>query len=487
MPEHMLKFTTQSRKMPETRAVTERVSDFAEIYREFAVQEARAQSSRCSQCGIPFCQQHCPLGNNIPDWLSLMAAGRMQEAYENSAATNPMPEICGRICPQDRLCEGACVIEQSRHGGVTIGAVEKYITETAWKEGWVAPIHLGADSGQSVGIVGAGPAGLAAAEILRGFGHRVTIYDRYQEMGGLLLYGIPAFKLEKSVVRRRNDRLLQSGVEFRGGTDIGRDVSFAQLRQKHDAVLIATGVYQDRRITGFPTDLPGQVKALDFLIHANLAAPPIAKNKRVVVLGGGDTAMDCVRTAIRQGAQSVSCLYRRDRDNMPGSRVEILRAIEEGVVFEFLVAPTGLSSDASGQALQLQTERMRLGTPQADGRASISALPDSREIWQADLVISALGFDPEPLPQLWKLPDLKTRNNGTLRVNVTDSQTELDGVFAAGDIVRGASLVVWAMRDGREAAFGIHAYLRAKLRKQVPAKNAAPAGLAARAKALIAG
>lgn len=487
MPEHMLKFTSEPRKLPETRAVAERVADFGEIYREFASQEARAQSARCSQCGIPFCQQHCPLGNNIPDWLSLMAAGRMQEAYENSAATNPMPEICGRICPQDRLCEGACVIEQSRHGGVTIGAVEKYITETAWENGWVAPIHVGADSARSVGIIGAGPAGLAAAEILRGFGHRVTIYDRYPEMGGLLLYGIPAFKLEKSIVRRRNDRLVRSGVEFRGGTDIGRDISFTHLRQKHDALLIATGVYRDRQIEGFPRDLPGQVKALDFLIRANSAAVPIAQNKRVVVLGGGDTAMDCVRTAIRQGAQSVSCLYRRDRDNMPGSRVEILRAMEEGVVFEYLVAPIRLSLDPGGQALQLQTERMRLGTPQADGRASISAVPDSREIWEADLVISALGFDPEPLPQLWKLPDLKTRNNGTLRVNVTDCQTELEGVFAAGDIVRGASLVVWALRDGRDAALGIQTYLQARLRKPVAEKSAVPAGSAARARALVAG
>ena len=293
---------------------------------------------------MPFCQTHCPLGNNIPDWLMLTANGRLEEAYELSAATSNMPEICGRICPQDRLCEGGCVIEQSGHGAVTIGAVERYITDTAWERGWVQPVKPQRELSQSIGIIGAGPAGLSAADELRSAGYRVTVYDRHDRAGGLLIYGIPNFKLEKEIVERRVKRLADGGVEFRLGVDVGKDITFAELRQTHDAILVATGVYKSKELTAPGSDAKGVLKALDYLIAANKVGlgetvadfangKLNAEKKNVVVIGGGDTAMDCVRTAIRQGAKSVTCLYRRDRANMPGSQREVANAEEEGVKF----------------------------------------------------------------------------------------------------------------------------------------------------------
>ncbi|MBM3541899.1 MAG: NAD(P)-dependent oxidoreductase, partial [Alphaproteobacteria bacterium] len=347
MSTDMLKFVSRERAMPAKREADERRADFDEIFKEFDAPAAAAQAARCSQCGIPFCQTHCPLHNNIPDWLMLAAQGRLEEAYEVAAATNNMPEICGRICPQDRLCEGACVIEQSGHGTVTIGAVEKYITETAWERGWVKVPAPARELGQSVGVIGAGPAGLAAAEELRKRGYAVDVYDRYDRMGGLLVYGIPNFKLEKHAVARRVERLSQAGVRFRANVDIGRTVSFEALRAKHDAILIATGVYKATELAVPGVGLGNVVQALDYLVTANRtglgdAVPAFesgaldARGKRVVVVGGGDTAMDCVRTAVRQGAASVSCLYRRDRKNMPGSAREVRHAEEEGVDFVWL-------------------------------------------------------------------------------------------------------------------------------------------------------
>ena len=342
MAERMLKFVTLDQVWPDKRSAKERVGDFHEIYREFIAQKASEQASRCSQCGVPFCQSHCPLQNNIPDWLRLTAEGRLEEAYEVSAATNSMPEICGRICPQDRLCEGNCVIEQSGHGTVTIGSVEKYLTETAWEKGWVAPIAPPKERPESVGIIGAGPGGLAAAESLRMKGYQVTIYDRHDRAGGLLIYGIPSFKLEKSVVERRAKRLEDGGVKFVLNCDVGTTISFEDLRAKHDTVLVATGVYKARAldISGADTRV---VKALDYLITSNKqglgdSIPEFedgtlnAEGRRVIVVGGGDTAMDCVRTAARQGAKSVTCLYRRDRANMPGSQREVMNAEDEGVL-----------------------------------------------------------------------------------------------------------------------------------------------------------
>jgi glutamate synthase (NADPH/NADH) small chain len=474
MAERMLKFTTSPKQPPAKRAAADRRDDFAEIYQEFIAAKAEEQAARCSQCGVPFCQSHCPLQNNIPDWLMLTAAGRLQEAYEASAATSTMPEICGRICPQDRLCEGSCVIEQSGHGTVTIGAVEKFITDTAWENGWVEPIRPGRDRGQSVGVIGAGPAGLTAAELLREKGYAVTVYDRYDRIGGLLIYGIPNFKLDKAVVARRAQRLIDGGITFQLNCEVGKDVSFAELRARHDAVLIATGVYAARELAVPNAGAKGVTPAMSYLTAANrvglgdkVAAYDSgalnAAGKRVVVIGGGDTAMDCVRTAVRQGASSVSCLYRRDRANMPGSRAEVLNAEEEGVSFVWLAAPKAVQG-TSRKATGVSVARMRLGAPDASGRQTPEEDPEGGFEIGADLIIKALGFDPEDLPTAFSAPDLKINRFGALRVDYRTMMTSLPGVFAAGDIVRGASLVVWAIREGRDAAQAMHAYLMERAR-----------------------
>ena len=470
--ERMLKFVKLERAMPDKRAVDERARDFHEIYRDFIDEKAKGQASRCSQCGVPFCQTHCPLHNNIPDWLRMTAEGRIREAYELSQATSAMPEVCGRICPQDRLCEGNCVIEQSGHGTVTIGAVERYLTDRAWQEGWVAPLKPVARLDQSVGIVGAGPAGLAAADLLRTKGYRVTVYDRHDRSGGLLIYGIPNFKLEKEVVERRTRRLADGGVEFQLSFEVGGDASLEQLRDRHDALLIATGVYKARELSAPGVGSQGVVAALDYLIASNrtglgdqveaFASGALdAAGKDVVVIGGGDTAMDCVRTAVRQGAKAVTCLYRRDRTNMPGSMREVAHAEEEGVVFEWLAAPRAVLGEASG-VTGVRAARMRLGAPDASGRQAPEEVPGADFELSAQLVIKALGFDPEDLPGLFGAPELRVSRWGTIKADFRTLMTNLDGVFAAGDIVRGASLVVWALRDGRDAAEAIDDYLRAK-------------------------
>jgi glutamate synthase (NADPH) small chain len=463
----MLKFISVERDMPQKREAEARRQDFQEIYAEYADAKAKEQSSRCSQCGVPYCQTHCPLHNNIPDWLRLTAEGRLQEAYEISQATNTFPEICGRICPQDRLCEGNCVIEQSGHGTVTIGAVEKYITDTAWEKGWVKPIVPAIERDQSVGIIGAGPGGLAAADVLRRAGVQVTIYDRYDRAGGLLTYGIPGFKLEKDVVMRRNGQLEQGGVEFVLNCNVGEDISFDAIRGKHDAVVIATGVYKTRDLEGPGSDADGLVRAIDYLTASNRKSfgddvPEFdsgelnAAGKRVVVIGGGDTAMDCVRTAIRQGAASVKCLYRRDRANMPGSQREVQNAEEEGVIFEWLSAPKGFVGDP---VTGVMVQKMRLGAPDATGRQSPEVIDGADYVEEADIVIKALGFEPEDLPKLWGVDGLDVTRWGTIRAEYTTGQTSLEGVYAVGDIVRGASLVVWAIRDGRDSAQAVLDYL----------------------------
>jgi glutamate synthase (NADPH) small chain len=463
----MLKFVDVERDMPAKRDAGLRNKDFHEIYAEFADAKAQEQASRCSQCGVPYCQSHCPLHNNIPDWLRLTAEGRLQEAYEISQATNTFPEICGRICPQDRLCEGNCVIEQSGHGTVTIGAVEKYITDTAWEKGWVKPIVPAQEYDQSVGIIGAGPGGLAAADHLRRQGVQVTVYDRYDRAGGLLTYGIPSFKLEKPVVMQRIEQLEQAGVEFVLNTTVGEDISFDAIRGKHDAVLIATGVYKTRDLQAPGSGAEGLVNAIDYLTASNKVSfgddvPEFesgelnAAGKRVVVIGGGDTAMDCVRTAVRQGATSVKCLYRRDRANMPGSQREVKNAEEEGVEFVWLSAPKGFTGDpVDGVMIQ----KMRLGAPDATGRQSPELIEGEDYIEKADLVIKALGFEPEDLPKLWNEEALTVTRWGTIRADFRTHSTELPGVYAVGDIVRGASLVVWAIRDGCEAADSILNFL----------------------------
>jgi glutamate synthase (NADPH) small chain len=464
----MLKFVTVSKEMPEKRAASVRAQDFNEIYREFALQKAEEQAGRCSQCGVPYCQSHCPLHNNIPDWLRMTAEGRLQEAYELSQSTNTFPEICGRICPQDRLCEGNCVIEQSGHGTVTIGAVEKFITDTAWDNGWVKPIKPAQERPESVGIIGAGPGGLAAADVLRRAGLQVTVYDRYDRAGGLMTYGIPGFKLEKDVVMQRIKQLEDGGVEFVMNCNVGEDITFDAIHGKHDAVVIATGVYKSRDLGGPGAGAQGIVRAIDYLTASNRKSfgddvPEYdsgelnAAGKRVVVIGGGDTAMDCVRTAIRQGAQSVKCLYRRDRANMPGSQREVANAEEEGVTFVWLTAPKGFVGGAAVEGVMV--ERMRLGAPDATGRQTPEVIEGADYVEDADLVIKALGFEPEALPTLWGVEDLAVTRWGTIKADFGTHATSLPGVFAVGDIVRGASLVVWAIRDGREAAASVLDYL----------------------------
>ena len=467
----MLKFVNLERAMPQKRGADTRKQDYDEIYQEFAKEKAAEQASRCSQCGVPYCQTHCPLHNNIPDWLRLTAEGRLEEAYEMSQATNTFPEICGRICPQDRLCEGNCVIEQAGHGTVTIGAVEKYITDSAWEQGWVKPNAPSAERPENVAVIGAGPAGLAAADRLRKAGVQVTVYDRYDRAGGLLTYGIPGFKLEKDVVMRRNDLLAEGGVTFKLNTDIGKDISFAELREKHDAILIATGVYKSRDLSGVGSGNKGIVKAIDYLTASNRLnfgdkVPEIesgeldAKGKKVVVIGGGDTAMDCVRTAVRQGATSVKCLYRRDRANMPGSQRETQNAEEEGVEFVWLSAPKGFTGDGTVEGVMVS--KMRLGAPDASGRQSPEEIQGADYVEDADLVIKALGFEPEDMQTMFDAKELEVTRWGTVRTDFLTHQTTMEGVYAAGDIVRGASLVVWGIRDGREAADSILDYLNGK-------------------------
>lgn len=469
----MLKFVKIDRDMPVKRDADTRREDFDEIYAEFAAAKAEEQASRCSQCGVPYCQSHCPLHNNIPDWLRLTATGRLEEAYATSQATNTFPEICGRICPQDRLCEGNCVIEQSGHGTVTIGAVEKYITDTAWDKGWVKPNAPLAERAESVGIIGAGPGGLAAADMLRKAGVQVTVYDRYDRAGGLLTYGIPGFKLEKEIVMRRNELLAEGGVTFVMNCNIGEDISFEEIRAKHDAVIIATGVYKSRDLNMPGSGATGIVKAIDFLTASNRVAnfgdtvPEYedgtfnAKGKKVVVIGGGDTAMDCVRTSVRQGAESVKCLYRRDRANMPGSQRETQNAEEEGVIFEWLSAPKGFT-DEGGKVSGVMVQKMRLGQPDASGRQAPEVIEGADYVEEADLVIKALGFEPEELPTLWDQPNLPVTRWGTIKAEFRTGATNLDGVYAVGDIVRGASLVVWAIKDGRDCAEAIIERLNTK-------------------------
>ena len=474
MKKKMLQFVDLKQETPVKRSTVKRKGDFKEIYNEFITDKAKDQSSRCSQCGVPFCQIHCPLSNNIPDWLKLTAEGRLKEAYEISQSTNNMPEVCGRICPQDRLCEGNCVIEQSGHGTVTIGSIEKYINDTAWERGWVQPVKVRKELKQSIGIIGAGPAGMACAEELRKSGYQVTIYDRYDRPGGLLIYGIPNFKLEKYVVERRTKLLKDSGINFVQNFEVGRDKTLYELKEKHDAIFIATGVYKAREI-----DIPGQnlkniFPAMEFLTASNrkglgdkvkLFDEGIlnAEGKDVVVIGGGDTAMDCVRTSVRQKAKSVKCLYRRDRENMPGSAREVGNAIEEGVEFVWLSSPKSFIGKTNVEAVEVN--KMKLGEPDSSGRRKPIIDVGAEYNIKADLVIKSLGFDPENLPKLFDAKELGVSKWGTIKIDLNSMQTNLDGVFAAGDIVRGASLVVWAIRDGRDAAVQIEKYLKSKNNK----------------------
>ena len=474
MSEKMLKFVNIGQQNPPKRDTDNRKEDFNEIYKEFIHGKAQEQSSRCSQCGVPFCQVHCPLSNNIPDWLKLTAEGRLEEAYNLAQSTNNMPEVCGRICPQDRLCEGNCVIEQSGHGTVTIGSVEKFITDNAWANGWVKPIKIEKELNQSIGIIGSGPAGLACAEQLRKKGYKITVYDRYDRAGGLLIYGIPNFKLEKEVVERRIKLLKDGGINFKLNFEVGKDATLDELKKEHDAILIATGVYKPREIDIKGSDLGNIFPAMEFLTTSNKKGLGDkvenfdngilnAKDKNVVVIGGGDTAMDCVRTAVRQKAKTVKCLYRRDKENMPGSAREVANAEEEGVEFVWLSSPKEFIG--KNKVEKVLVNKMKLGDPDDGGRRKPIIDEGSEYEIETDIVIKSLGFDPEDLPKLFDEKDLQVSKWGTIKIDFDTMETNLKGVFAAGDIVRGASLVVWAIKDGRDVAESIDKLLKSK-RKQ---------------------
>lgn len=465
-----------SRGPPEERAIAERVQDFREIAARFSESGARRQASRCEQCGVPYCHLYCPLHNNIPDWLSLTAEGRFEEAYRLAESTNNLPEICGRICPQDRLCEAkwACTLEQAGHGTVTIGAVEQFLGDLAFERGWVRPRAPRAERTQHVGIVGAGPAGLAAAEELRALGYAVTLYDRHGAPGGLLRFGIPGFKLEKDVILRRSDHVLGAGVRFVGGFTLGRDATLAEMRRRHDAVLLAMGAYQRNRLALPGADDGMLVDGLTYLLASmrdsatalpDGAEPVEAHDRRVIVIGGGDTAMDCVRTALRQKCRSVVCLYRRGELDRSGSRRELDKAVAEGVQVLWRAEPSAYHLNAVTM-IEAQPASCMRGP---DGVLTVSISDDTgsqveHRLLRAELLISAIGSRPE-LPASFGADALATGKSGAVHADLDTGETNLPGVFAAGDLSRGASLAVWAIRDGRIAAGGIHGYLSGSVTK----------------------
>jgi glutamate synthase (NADPH/NADH) small chain len=467
MADKHLQFLDIPRTDPEKVAVETRVQTFREIYAPFQPEGAAQQAGRCLACGNPFCEWKCPVHNYIPNWLKLIQEGNLFEAAELSHKTNSLPEMCGRICPQDRLCEGACTLNDGL-GAVTIGAIEKYITDEAFKRGWRPDMSNVRPTGKRVAVVGAGPAGLGCADILVRNGVKPVVFDRYTRIGGLLTFGIPPFKLEKEVVEKRREVMEGMGVEFRLGVEIGKDISFEQLLEEYDAVFLGMGTYTYVK-GGFPgEDLPGVHEALPYLIsniNAELGFPGAdeqlvsMRGKRVVVLGGGDTGMDCNRTAIRQGAESVTCTYRRDERNMPGSRRDYKNSKEEGVEFLFNRQPIEIVGTDHVEGVKVV--QTRLGKPDARGRRVPETVPDTEEIIEADAVIIAFGFLPSPQPWFDK-HGIRLHPNGRVRVTASRDvpfQTTNPKVFAGGDMVRGSDLVVTAVFEGREAARGILTYI----------------------------
>ena len=461
-----LHFLDMPRRDPEKQPAEVRIKRWNEIYGQFDPDTAASQAGRCISCGNPYCEWKCPVHNYIPNWLKLISEGNLFEAAELSHKTNSLPEVCGRVCPQDRLCEGACTMNDG-FGAITIGAVEKYITDEAVRQGWRPDLGAVEDSGRRVAVVGAGPAGLAAADVLVRNGVRAVVYDRYPEIGGLLTFGIPPFKLEKEVVRTRRRLLEEMGVEFVLDTEVGRDIAFDRLVAEYDAVFLGMGAYTAMR-GGFPgEDLQGVHEALPYLvsnIHTVMEIPGgpaehiSMQGRRVIVLGGGDTAMDCNRTALRQGASSVVCAYRRDEDNMPGSRREVLNAREEGVQFRFNRQPVEIVGDRRVEGVKFVTTR--LGDPDERGRRRPVPVPGSEEVVPADRVIIAFGFRPSPAD--W-FRDFEIYCDQGGRVVASQAQyrfpTNNSKVFAGGDMVRGSDLVVTAVFEGRQAAEGIMRYL----------------------------
>jgi glutamate synthase (NADPH) small chain len=463
MADKHLQFLDIPRKEPDKLPVEVRNTEFREIYSQYSAEAASQQAGRCLSCGIPFCEWKCPVHNYIPNWLALINDGKLFEAAELSHQTNSLPEMCGRICPQDRLCEGACTLNDG-FGAVSIGAIEKYITDEAFKQGWKPDMSRVVRTSKRVAIVGAGPAGLGCADILVRNGVKPVVFDRYPQIGGLLTFGIPPFKLEKQVVDKRREMMETMGVEFRLNVEVGRDIEFAQLTQEFDAVFLGMGTYTYVKGGFAGEDLPGVYEALPYLISNINRELGIAQNgagfidmrgKRVVVLGGGDTGMDCNRTAIRQGASSVACTYRRDEDNMPGSRRDYKNSKEEGVSFLFNRQPIEIVGSDRVQGVKLV--QTRLGNPDARGRRVPEAVPGTEETIDADAVIIAFGFLPSP-PTWFADQGIALHGNGRVRVSAAPQhrfQTTNPRIFAGGDMVRGSDLVVTAVFEGREAAQGI--------------------------------
>ena len=458
-------FLDVERHNPKKKDAKLRIKEFAEIYGEFNREHAAEQADRCLHCGNPYCEWKCPVHNYIPNWLKLIAEGNLFQAAELSHQTNSLPEVCGRVCPQDRLCEGACTLNEGGFGGVTIGDVEKYITDTALEQGWRPDLSDVTNSGKRVAVIGAGPAGLGCADVLARNGVKAVVYDRYAEIGGLLTYGIPAFKLEKDVIKRRRQILEGMGVEFKLNTDVGKDISIADLVADYDAVFLGTGTYSYMK-GGFPgEELEGVYDALPFLISntRHLLGETNSRidmqGKRVVVLGGGDTAMDCNRTSIRQGATSVHCAYRRDEANMPGSKREVANAKEEGVQFLWNRQPIEIVGSDKVEGIKVVTTQ--LGEPDANGRRNPEPIAGSEEIIPADHVLIAFGFRPSPPEWLTELHvELDERGRVKAPANGQYSfQTSNEKIFAGGDMVRGSDLVVTAIAEGRQAAEGILDYL----------------------------
>ena len=452
------------RELPPKRVAAERVGDFLEIYAEYDEATVRAQASRCIQCPNPLCVQGCALSNRIPEWIALAAQGKFIEAAALSRSTSNLPEICSRVCPQERLCEGACILN-GKSDPVAIGAIERFINDYAFDHDAVEVV-LAPPNGFKVAVIGSGPGGLACADELAQLGYDVTVFESLLIPGGLLVNGIPAFKLEKHIVERRVDLLVKRGVKFRLGVRIGWEISLADLRRDFSAVFLGVGAQRPKPLDVPGGKLPGVVDALPFLIQKNVSSPVVdlspidVAGKRVAVLGGGDTAMDCLRTALRSGAREAVCLYRRDLANMPGSRKEYANAIEEGARFEFLVNPVEIKAGPDGAVASVRCVRMELGEPDASGRRKPRPVPGSEFDEPADILLVAYGFDPVPFPAGSDFAAIKTDDWGGLRVD-KNQMTSLSGVFAGGDSVRGPSLVVHAVRDARKAAQGIHRFLHA--------------------------
>ncbi len=469
MAKNVYQFVDVERIDPPKKPIVERKTGFAEIYHPLTSSQAEGQADRCLDCGNPYCEWKCPVHNYIPQWLALANEGKIMEAAELSHKTNSLPEVCGRVCPQDRLCEGSCTLNDE-FGAVTIGSIEKYITDTAFKMGWRPDMSGVTWTDKKVAIVGAGPAGLACADILVRNGVKPVVFDKYEEIGGLLTFGIPSFKLEKDVIKLRREIFTEMGVEFVLNTEIGKDIAFQQLLDDYDAVFLGMGTYKYMK-GGFEHEsAPGVYEALPFLVSNTNRVMGLEKDaadyidmkgKKVVVLGGGDTTMDCVRTSIRQDAASVTCAYRRDEASMPGSRREVVNAKEEGVQFEFNVMPLDIAVDEAGNTTGVKLVRTEMGAPDAQGRRSPVVVEGSEFVLEADAVIIAFGFQPSPAPWFGDF-GIILDEKGRVRAPANGKfafQTSNPKIFAGGDMVRGSDLVVTAIDEGRKAADGIMDYI----------------------------